>query len=72
VGVPTILFHGSDDWRLNPRDSLDVAARLQRAGTPFELHLYSGDTHAITLNETDMIARTIAFFDRWRAPSIWR
>lgn len=64
--VPAILFHGSDDWRTRPADSLEVAAGLLRAGTPFELHLYEGDVHAMTLNETDMIRRTIAFFERHR------
>jgi dipeptidyl aminopeptidase/acylaminoacyl peptidase len=66
IKVPTILFHGSDDWRGQPEDALDVARGLLRAKTPFELHLYEGDTHAMTLNEADMIQRTIAFFARHR------
>jgi dipeptidyl aminopeptidase/acylaminoacyl peptidase len=66
IKVPTILFHGSDDWRVPPEDALDVARGLRRAKTPFELHLYEGDTHSMTLNEADMIQRTIAFFTRHR------
>lgn len=66
IKVPTILFHGSDDWRVQPEAALDVARGLLRAKTPFELHLYEGDTHAMTLNEADMIQRTIAFFGRHR------
>ncbi len=57
IKVPTILFHGSDDWRVQPDDALDVARGLLRAKTPAELHLYQGDTHAMTLNEADMIER---------------
>jgi dipeptidyl aminopeptidase/acylaminoacyl peptidase len=64
IKVPTIVFHGSDDWRTRPADSLDVAQGLLEARTPFELHLYEGDTHAMTLNERDMIRRTIEFFAR--------
>jgi dipeptidyl aminopeptidase/acylaminoacyl peptidase len=66
IKTPTILFHGSDDWRVHVRDSLDVGRGLLQAKTPFELHLYEGDTHAMDLNEGDMIRRTIAFFDRRR------
>lgn len=64
IRVPTILFHGSADWRTRPADSLEVANGLLKARTPFELHLYDGDTHAMTLNEADMIRRTLAFFAR--------
>jgi len=66
IKVPTILFHGSNDWRLGTQDSLDVAAGLKRAKTPFELHLYEGDTHAMDLHQADMIAHTLAFFEKYR------
>jgi dipeptidyl aminopeptidase/acylaminoacyl peptidase len=66
IAVPTILFHGSNDWRLATQDSLDVAAGLKRAGTPYELHLYDSDTHGIDLNQADMLAHTLAFFERYR------
>jgi dipeptidyl aminopeptidase/acylaminoacyl peptidase len=66
IKVPTIIFHGTDDWRVDPRDALDVVRGLAAARTPYELHMYEGDTHAITLNERDMIARTLAFFERHR------
>jgi dipeptidyl aminopeptidase/acylaminoacyl peptidase len=45
-------------------DALDVGGGLQRACTPFEMHLYEGDTHGIDLNQEDMIRRTIGFFER--------
>jgi dipeptidyl aminopeptidase/acylaminoacyl peptidase len=67
IKVPTIIFHGTDDWRVDPQDALDVARGLGKAGTPYELHMYHGDTHAMTLDERDMITRTLAFFDRFRA-----
>lgn len=68
IRVPTILFHGTDDWRSPVEDSLAVAFGLRRSGTPFEAHLYHGDTHAIDLNQPDMIARTIDFFHRFGGP----
>jgi dipeptidyl aminopeptidase/acylaminoacyl peptidase len=65
--VPSIIFHGTDDWRVPVEDALDVAHRLRKGGTPFEMHLYEGDTHTIDLNQEDMIKRTVEFFERWRA-----
>lgn len=66
--VPTIIFHGTDDWRVSVDDALDVALGLRKARTPFELHLYEGDTHSIDLNQADMIRRTLDFFQHRRAP----
>jgi dipeptidyl aminopeptidase/acylaminoacyl peptidase len=66
IRVPTILFHGTDDWRVPVDDSIEVARGLRRAGTPFEVHLYEGDTHAMDLNQADMMRRTLAFFERRR------
>jgi dipeptidyl aminopeptidase/acylaminoacyl peptidase len=66
IRVPTILFHGTDDWRVPVDDSIEVARGLRRAGTPFEVHLYEGDTHAMDLNQAYMMRRTLAFFERRR------
>lgn len=66
IKVPTILFHGTADWRVPVKDALDVARGLNKAGTPFALHIYEGDTHAMTLNAPDMIARTLTFFEHYR------
>jgi dipeptidyl aminopeptidase/acylaminoacyl peptidase len=65
--VPTIIFHGTDDWRAPVQDALQVADKLLQARTPFELHLYDGDTHTIDLNQEDMIRRTVKFFERRRS-----
>jgi dipeptidyl aminopeptidase/acylaminoacyl peptidase len=66
IKVPAIIFHGTDDWRVSVDQSLEVAKGLRQARTPFEMHLYEGDTHAMDLNQADMTRRAIAFFDRYR------
>ncbi|ALE17183.1 putative peptidase [Altererythrobacter epoxidivorans] len=66
IKVPGIIFHGSDDWRVDPQDAVDVAEGMRAAGTPVELHLYFGDTHGMTLNHADMMRHTLAYFERFR------
>lgn len=66
IKVPMILFHGSADWRVRVEESLAVAKRLAAAQRDFELHVYAGDDHALTLNRDDAIRRAITFFDTHR------
>ena len=66
IKVPTILFHGTADWRVPVKDALDVAQGLNKAGTPFALHIHEGDTHSMALNAPDMLERTRAFFEQFR------
>lgn len=67
--VPAIMFHGTSDWRGEVQDTIDVAAGYHRSRTPFEVHLYEGDTHALELSQADMVRRTIEFFQRYRLPA---
>ena len=66
ITTPMILFHGSDDWRVNPQDAIDVANGMRKAGVPVELHLYYGDTHGVTLNYRDMTEHMLRFFERFK------
>ena len=67
ITTPAIVFHGSDDWRVDPQDALDVVAGMRKSGVPVELHFYMGDTHGIDLNQRDMIHHTLAFFERFKS-----
>lgn len=68
IKVPMILFHGSADWRVRVSETLAVAQRLAEAQRDFELHVYAGDDHSLTLNRDHAIARAIAFFEAHRNP----
>ena len=67
IETPMILLHGSADWRVRVDQALEVAQRLSAARRDFELHVYAGDDHALTLNRNDAIARAIGFFNQRRA-----
>ena len=46
---PCFLFHTADDPVVQVQNSLDFAAALQRAGVPFELHVFEHGPHGIGL-----------------------
>lgn len=43
-----MLIHGELDDNVHPSNSLQLAARLQALGTPFDLMIYPGNRHAIS------------------------
>lgn len=67
IETPMILLHGSADWRVPVTEVIEVAQRLAAARRDFELHVYAGDDHALTLNRDDAIARAISFFNQRRS-----
>lgn len=65
ANVPILLVHGTADWRVDPRDSMDMAQALFANRKPFSLLLIEGADHAITerRDEYDQAAR--AWMDRY-------
>ena len=45
--TPILLLHGSGDWRVSPKDALDMADSLYAKKHPFRLHFYEGGDHGI-------------------------
>ena len=46
--VPLLILHGGDDPQISPRQSLDLALRLQELGRPYELHVFAGEGHSLS------------------------
>lgn len=46
---PAFLWHNGDDGLIYPTNSLSFADALQRAGVPYELHIYQGGGHGVAL-----------------------
>jgi len=47
---PMLILHGTADWRVDPRDSYEVAEALQARHRPYSLHIFDNDVHGISLN----------------------
>jgi dipeptidyl aminopeptidase/acylaminoacyl peptidase len=60
--VPLLILQGGADWRVDPGATLDFAKALQRAGATYELVLYAGDDHGISLNAEDRNRRIAEWF----------
>lgn len=50
---PCFLWHTVEDTSVPVRNSMEFAAALQRAGVPFELHLYEKGRHGLGLGNRD-------------------
>lgn len=46
--VPLLILHGGADPQISPRQSLDLALRLQELGRPYELHVLAGEGHSLS------------------------
>lgn len=53
------------DWRSNAgSQSLPLASRLQSLGKTYELHVYAGDDHPLSINRLDREQRIVEWFKK--------
>jgi dipeptidyl aminopeptidase/acylaminoacyl peptidase len=62
IEVPSLIMHGSADWRASPTETLVFAQKLQQAGKTYELVVYSDDDHGINANRDDGYRRIVSWF----------
>ena len=65
IRVPILLMHGGADWRVDPAETLHFAEALQRAGATYELVVYAGDDHGVSMNKDDSNRRVVQWFRRY-------
>jgi len=65
ANVPILLVHGTADWRVDPRDSMDMARALYAARKPVSLLLIEGADHAISERRDEYHRATRAWLDRY-------
>lgn len=62
IRTPVLIFQGTADWRVEPRDALRMADKLQELGRTYALVMYAGDDHALSKNREDCERRTLEWF----------
>jgi dipeptidyl aminopeptidase/acylaminoacyl peptidase len=65
ANVPILLVHGTADWRVDPRDSMDMAQALYAARKPVSLLLIEGADHAISERRDEYYQAARAWLDRY-------
>jgi dipeptidyl aminopeptidase/acylaminoacyl peptidase len=65
ANVPILLVHGTADWRVDPRDSMDMASALFAARKPVSLLLIEGADHRITERREEYNQATKVWMDRY-------
>ncbi len=46
--TPVLLMHGTGDWRVSSKDSLELAEKLYDAKVPYRLVIFEGADHGLT------------------------
>lgn len=62
IDVPILILHGGADWRVSPDEALAIAQKLQAAGKTYELVIYAGDDHGLSMNRADSDRRIVEWF----------
>lgn len=65
IRVPMLLIQGGADWRVDPMETLHFAEALQKAGATYELVVYAGDDHGVSMNKDDSMRRIVQWFRRY-------
>ena len=62
---PMLILHGTADWRVDPRDSYEVAEALQERRRPYELHVFEGDVHGLYWNSRERDRLMVQWFRKY-------
>jgi dipeptidyl aminopeptidase/acylaminoacyl peptidase len=62
--TPILLLHGTNDWRVNVKDTLEMATKLIENDVPIEMYIYNGDDHSLTNNKEKVKQEIIDWFSK--------
>jgi len=65
IRVPLLLIHGGADWRVDPAETQRFAEALRRAGATYEVVVYPGDDHGVSVHKDDSNRRIVEWFRRY-------
>lgn len=63
--VPILLMHGFSDWRVNPKDSIDLSVKFYECGVPHRLVVFEGTDHELTECKTEALDMARQWFDKY-------
>lgn len=63
--VPLLIMHGTADWRVLPRHSINILPLLAKADIPHRFILFEGADHGITEYRAEYHRQTIDWFNRF-------
>ena len=63
INVPVLILQGGADWRSNPgSQALELANKLQSLGKTYELHVFAGDDHPLSINRLERERKIVEWF----------
>jgi dipeptidyl aminopeptidase/acylaminoacyl peptidase len=65
INVPLLILHGTADELISAGRTLAFAQKLQELGKTYELIIYAGDNHNLSLNFTDSDKRIVEWFKKY-------
>jgi dipeptidyl aminopeptidase/acylaminoacyl peptidase len=60
--TPILLFHGTEDDKVNVLDTIEMSVELQKNSIPFEMHIYQGG-HRLKKQTKTIMRRVEEWFD---------
>ena len=63
--TPLLILHGTADWRVSPKDSLELASKMLEAHIPHRLVMFEGGDHGLTEHRKEEWAMIHSWFDRF-------
>jgi dipeptidyl aminopeptidase/acylaminoacyl peptidase len=66
ITAPLLMLHGDKDEAISPDESIALSQKLSALGKPNELHIYPGANHALVRVWDDVVARSLAWMERYR------
>lgn len=63
--VPILLMHGTSDWRVKPKQSLNMAMEFEKYRVPYRLVMYEGGDHGISEHRDEVNEQVLSWFHRY-------
>lgn len=59
---PILMLHGGADWRVSPDESLELGSRLQALHKVYQLSIYAGDDHELSMHRNERDRQIVNWF----------